>query len=538
MAIRGSLREASLPDVLQLLAMGRKTGCLSVTHRQAFGNIFFDRGRICYASIVNRRDRLGDLLVKNGLITARELEIAVAKQAKDPDRRIGEILVEKRILAREELHQYIKHQIEEAVYYLFTWTQGTFSFEADVHPDAQDILVSINPESLLLEGARRVDEWSLIEKRIPSFDLIFSLDRAHLTSSGVGLSETQEALVSLIDGERDIATLVDESGMGEFEVAKALFELATAGFLHRVGRSRPPEQPSTDARVQEHRNLGVAFYRSKMLDEAVREFKRVLELDASDEFAEFYLGLLALRQGRVDDAVRTLRVAAARPGAKGALHLNLARALESAGRLDEARLALARAEQMLPNEPTVRVAGAILALRRGDVPTADALLQEAAALWGTRARPATWFHYAGLTAAALGDVERSITLLSEGCTAHPRAAILCNNLAAALERRGDHAAAVAALEKGMLEDASLPQLHKNAGDLHYRAGRYDEALECYGRCVRLAPDLGGDVWLKIGNIRFRRREREEAIRCWERSLALAPHNPMARSNLETARRLA
>ena len=69
MAIRGSLREASLPDVLQLLAMGKKTGCLSVTHRDNFGYVFFDRGRIAYASIVNRRDRLGDLLIQAGLLS-------------------------------------------------------------------------------------------------------------------------------------------------------------------------------------------------------------------------------------------------------------------------------------------------------------------------------------------------------------------------------------------------------------------------------------------------------------------------------------
>ena len=64
MAIKGSLKEASIPDVLQLLSMGKKSGCLSVTHRQSFGYIYFDKGRICYASIVNRRDRLGDILVK------------------------------------------------------------------------------------------------------------------------------------------------------------------------------------------------------------------------------------------------------------------------------------------------------------------------------------------------------------------------------------------------------------------------------------------------------------------------------------------
>ena len=93
MAIKGSLKEASLPDVLQLLAMGKKTGCLSVTHRNNFGYIYFDKGRICYASIVNRRDRLGDILLKSGVITPEQLQEAIAAQATQRDKRLGEILV-------------------------------------------------------------------------------------------------------------------------------------------------------------------------------------------------------------------------------------------------------------------------------------------------------------------------------------------------------------------------------------------------------------------------------------------------------------
>ena len=538
MAIRGSLREASLPDVLQLLAMGQKSGCLSVTHRHSFGNVYFDRGRISFASIVNRRDRLGDLLVKNGLIARAELDAAIALQDQSPERKLGEILIAERLLAREELHQYIKHQIEEAVYFLFTWAQGTFSFEADVRPDAQDILVSINPESLLLEGARRVDEWSLIEKKIPSFDLIFAIDRAHLEESKVALAPAQELLVPLIDGQRDVAGLIDESGLGEFEVGKALYGLITAGFVHRVGRTRAPEQVSNETRISEHRNLGVAFYKTGMLDEAVREFRRVTELQPGDEHGEFFLGLLALRQGRLEEAVRTLREATARPVVRGATYLNLAAALERSGRLEDARLSLTRAEQLLPNDPTVRLSSAVLALRRGDVPAADAMLREAAVLWGTRARPAAWFHYAGLVAAILGELDRAIAVLTEGMSIHPHSAVLVNNLATVLERRGRYADAANAVERGQLEDPTLPQLHKNAGDLHYRAGRYDDAMECYQRALRVAPDLGGDIWLKLGNIRFRRRERDEAMTCWERSLALAPENPMARNNLATAQRLA
>ncbi|HEX2079931.1 MAG TPA: DUF4388 domain-containing protein, partial [Longimicrobium sp.] len=124
MAIKGNLKEASLPDVLQLLAMGQKTGCLSLTDRSNFGYIYFERGRITYASIVNRRDRLGDLLVKNGLIQGDQLMAAIDEQGRDPSSRLGEILIRRGAITREQLEQYIRIQIEEAVYYLFTWTQG------------------------------------------------------------------------------------------------------------------------------------------------------------------------------------------------------------------------------------------------------------------------------------------------------------------------------------------------------------------------------------------------------------------------------
>ena len=535
MAIKGSLKEASLPDVLQLLSMGKKSGCLSITHRQSFGYIYFDKGRICYASIVNRRDRLGDILVKNGLITQAQLEEAVHDQHTQRDKRLGEILVERQFLAREELHRYIRIQIEEAVFYLFTWNQGTFNFEADVAPDAQDFLVSINPESLLLEGARRVDEWSLIEKKIQSFDLVFEVDRARLTESGAALTAEQEIVVSLIDGRRDVTGLVDESGLGEFDVGKALYGLATAGFLHRVGRTKSVEAISSDARVIEHRNLGVAFYKAGMLDEAVREFRRVNELRPGDDLATFYAGLVLLRQGRWQDAAVLFQQMVSRRVTSSAVYHNLAYALERLGRHDEAADALSQAMRSSANDPRMKLSAGVLALRRGDIADADAALGEAAALWDRRPKPAAWYHYAALAAALANDIDRAIELLADGVAAHPHAAVLLNNLGVALERRGRLAEAASAFERGTLEDATVPQLHKNLGDGYYRSGRYDDALESYLRAVKHRPNLGADVYLKLGNLRYRRQEREEANRCWKRALELEPTNAIARTNLETSR---
>ena len=131
----------------QLLAMGKKTGCLSVANRQQFGTIHFDRGRISHAAIVNRRDRLGDILVKAGIVDRDALDQAIAAQERHPDQRLGEILVAHGAISREELHRQVRAQIEEAVYHLFTWNEGTFSFEPDIRPEEQDLLVAISPEN-------------------------------------------------------------------------------------------------------------------------------------------------------------------------------------------------------------------------------------------------------------------------------------------------------------------------------------------------------------------------------------------------------
>jgi len=537
MAIRGSLKEASLPDVLQLLAMGKKTGCLSVTHRNNFGSIYFDKGKISYAAIVNRRDRLGDILVKSGVISQEQLEEGIAAQAHERDKRLGEILVDRAIITREELHRQIRLQIEEAVYFLFTWTQGTFNFEADIRPEEQDFLVSINPESLLLEGARRVDEWSLIEKKIPGFDIVFELDRRRLADSGVALTAEQEAVVPLIDGRRDVATLVDETGMVEFEVGKALYGLVTAGFLHRVGKTtKAAEAGAPDARVEEHRNLGVAFYKAGMLDESVREFRRVLDLRPNDTHARFFLGLVHVRQGKFAEAVADYQEVASSRLAKPAVFHNLALALEHLGRLDDARRALDEAvKRGGGQDPRILMGLGVLHLRAGNAADADAVLMTARPLFGQRPPGAAWFHYAAIASALGGHLDKAISLLTEGSQTHPHSATLLNNLAVALEAKGRADEARVAADRGTHEDAGLPQLHKNLGDLHYRAGQLDDALECYQRAVKFNERLGPDVWRKLGNIRLKRSERDEAIRCWEAALAIDPTDARLQANLESVR---
>lgn len=429
MAIKGSLKEASLPDVLQLLSMGKKTGCLGLSFHESFGSIYFESGRICHASIVNR-----------------------------------------------------PLDTENAVYTLFTWTSGTFNFEAGVEPETGVQLVSVDPQSLLLEGARRVDEWSMIEKKIPSFDLVYSIDRHRLTMNRDKLTAEQEALLPLIDGHRDINGLIRDSGLGEFEVGKALYGLLNASFLLPVGRKRTTPTLPRNATPSERRELASALYRAGMHDEADREFRALIE-EVPDSIASFHLGLIGLRRGEWAAAVNAFMTAAPNAPSKTALLHNLSLAYERLGQLEKARLVIERAIAAGGNEhPLIQLQAAIVALHGGNFQAAKVALSEARGLW-TENPPPVWFHYAARLAKMTDDPDREMLLLAGAAEMHPESPILLNNLAAACIERGDYDQARAAAEKGIAVAPELPQLRRTLASAleGIAAARRDQAAQSANR---------------------------------------------------------
>jgi len=538
MAIKGSLGEASLPDVLQLLALGQKTGRLSLSDRSNFGYIFFDQGRICYSSIVNRRDRLGDLLVKNGLLEPGALQQALADQSSQPGEKLGEILIASGAITREQLEHYIRVQIEEAVYFLFTWTQGSFYFEVDQRPGPDAFLVSINPENLLLEGARRVDEWSVIEKKIPSLDLIFAPSPEGPSADTSELTADQLKIIPLLDGRRSVRDLIEESGLVEFDVGKALFGLLQAGLAHPGGRKtvRSPDEASP-ARIEEHRNLGLAFYRTGMFDEAVREFLRVLELRADDLDARFYLGLIRLRQNDARSAIRFLKEAVERGGRWGSVFHAIGLALEQLGRHSDAILAMDEALRLLPSEPRIVLSRAILLAKCGRVDESREAFDRYRAQLGTDgAAPAAYYAFAAIVEATAGQSDEAIRLAEEGIALHPRSGVMLLHAGAIRERTGSWDQAEALYRRAAEEQGELPQAHKSLGDALYHRAAYEEAAVAYERALKLSPDLGDDLHFKLGNIRYKHGDRTRAVDHWRAALERNPENGIARTNMELVER--
>ncbi|NJD09227.1 MAG: tetratricopeptide repeat protein [Gemmatimonadetes bacterium] len=533
MAIKGSLKEASLADVCQLLALGFKTGRLAVADGSRLGHIFFERGRIVHARIVNQRDRLGHLLVRDGLVTSEQVEQALAEQQRQPHRRFGELLGEQQRIDRGQLVKYVRLQIEEAIYQLFTWSRGNFHFEVDERPD-NDILVSINPESLMLEAARRVDEWSLIEQKIPSLDLLFEVEHARLEAAGVQLAPEQQTVAPRFDGTRTVAQVVEETALSEFAVGKALFGLIQAGFAHRLGRrAQEPARPSA-AEADERRNLGVAFFRTGMFADATREFARVLELEPADLPARFHLALIALQEGRLRESVRQLKALLEECGPSFPAYINLAVALRALDRSPDALLVLDEAEALRPGEPRTALLRGLILLGSRDLAPAAAALDEYRQRLGPARPGAEYYYNAALVAALRGDARGADSLLEEGLALHESSAPLLLLAGTLAEYREQPDAAELLYRRALEQDPLLPQAHKAQGDAAYQRGAHEEALRCYLRVLELAPDFSADVHARLGNIHFRRGDSRTAREHWERALRLDPDHELVRANLELA----
>jgi hypothetical protein len=258
MALEGSIKEFSLPDIFQLIGLQRKTGILHLTSgdKEAV-TIGFEGGRVVHAdSEVKRLEaRLGRLLVKQDKLTPARLEQALRTQEATLQR-LGHVLVSTKAITSADLEHALQVQVSQAVFQAFRWRDGDFKFTAteSVEYD-RDAFRPLSADFILMEGIRMVDEWPTIERKIPSMDLVFrhaAEAYSMLIETGppppgderpdvVRLGSSEARVFERVDGERTVQALVDETGLGDFEVCRSLCELLDRQIIEPAGRTEAIE---------------------------------------------------------------------------------------------------------------------------------------------------------------------------------------------------------------------------------------------------------------------------------------------------------
>jgi hypothetical protein len=255
MPIEGPLRELGLPDVFQLLDMSRKTGLLHVRSqlRDDEGHVYFDNGRVVQANMRSKP----------------QPPIDVAS------------------LSEREAERRLRGQIETVVYDMMAWREGFFSFEERPLSDLpSEQRVKIATESLLMESARRIDEWSRIADKVPHLLVVPVLAEAppdHETQLDLLPHEWQ--VLSMIDGVRDLRAIASVLGQGEFDAAKIVYGLVTTGVVEikkvqRVSTSAPAplQPPPVNPEIRASLVAGLAAAKRGDFNGARASWDRFLEL--------------------------------------------------------------------------------------------------------------------------------------------------------------------------------------------------------------------------------------------------------------------
>ena len=291
MSLRGDLRTMALPDVLQWVAAGRKTGTLHVERRSVQKRIILREGNVYSSWSNDPRESLGQFLIRLRYVSEEQLFRALLAQ-EEKGRLIGSILVAEGALAEDDLKRALKAKAEETIYDIFLWPAGQFEFRDGELPE--NILITF--ESLvtpvILEGIRRVDEWQRIRAVFPTMETSFKVNGPPPADADPAARQA----LALAAAGKSLADMSLELRRSEFETAALLFGLHARGLV-TVGQVRTQAQ-AADPVGAIQALLGLAYQRlqEKRYEAAIKAYEDVLALDRLNQNAK--KGLIAAVEAR------------------------------------------------------------------------------------------------------------------------------------------------------------------------------------------------------------------------------------------------
>jgi hypothetical protein len=269
MALEGTIKDFGLADIFQLIGIQRKTGTLTLDNNREIVSVKFLEGQVVGAEnqSIKFEDLLGSVLVRTGRIAQAQLDAALEIQ-KSTLQRLGFLIVKAGYLSEEDLTDALRTQVTQIVYRLFRWRDGSYRFDAADNMEYDQNFIPISAETILMEGARMVDEWPIIERKIKSGKMVFRKTKAASAleepvesiveadididsvfhgeqqeeeaeaqeedEGGIRLSGEEREIVRLVDGKSSVQEIVDRNSLGEFDTYRILHDLLTRNLIEEV----------------------------------------------------------------------------------------------------------------------------------------------------------------------------------------------------------------------------------------------------------------------------------------------------------------
>jgi hypothetical protein len=230
--LQGSLASRGFPELVEDLHSRRWTGTVTLTHAGIGKSIKVQDGRLVFASSSSPDDRLGELLLRRGRVTLRQL--VDAGKAVVPGKRLGAILVEQGVLGPKDLIQGVVEHTQEIIYGVFQWTEGQYRL-VEGEAGGEDITLRISTPDLILEGIRRIEAWSRVKRGSGGIAAQYRrADDYEAIVAQMNLSTEELGLVTALHEPQSVEGICAESPLGDFVVCQVLWALRVIGVVKRL----------------------------------------------------------------------------------------------------------------------------------------------------------------------------------------------------------------------------------------------------------------------------------------------------------------
>ena len=305
LSIRGSLSEASLPELLASISRSRETGVLNFHDMGRWKAIYVKEGRIVFATSNLQDDRLGEFLVKQGKITVRQF--LDASKMIQPGKRLGAVLIEQGMITSDELFVALHRHVEEIVYSLFEWTRGEYELVIKDLSAEGPLSLDLSTENVILEGIRRIRDYTRVFAGVGAVNAVLRrAARAENLVHKLDLDQDESQVLSLVNGRLEVEQILSMSYLPNFETLRILYGLVAAGVLERGAEEKQSRLVEMEYELEEivefyNRNFGAVyvFLREKIGDQ-VGEFADRTVAKVAQLFPTLFERIELGSAGRVD----------------------------------------------------------------------------------------------------------------------------------------------------------------------------------------------------------------------------------------------
>jgi hypothetical protein len=222
----GDLRLFHVGELMALISSMRRDGYMSLFIPHARKTVYFSGGEIVYATSTVEDDRLGEILWRRGFLNLEQLY--EVHDLVTPQKKLGAILVERKLITPRQLYEGIKEQVQEIVYSTFHFRLGEFLFVEGKVPVKGRVRLDAGTREVIMEGIHRMEEMTRLEELFPDRGMLV-VPRPVMVDAKLG--EPERHVHRLIDGRKPVEVIIAESHLGEYEALKAMAKLRRVGLV-------------------------------------------------------------------------------------------------------------------------------------------------------------------------------------------------------------------------------------------------------------------------------------------------------------------